>query len=81
MARSPAAVPVQNLAGGTANRGRVFRIGDTVMRPTAPYWPATHALLAHLAAAEFDGAPRVLSADASTEMLTAAPLSRRCHVL
>jgi Phosphotransferase enzyme family len=70
MARSLAAVPVQNLAGGTANRGRVFRIGDTVIRPTAPCRPATHALLAHLAAVEFDGAPRVLSADAGTEMLT-----------
>jgi len=71
MIPSPAAaVPVQNLAGGTANRGRVVRIGDTVIRPVAPCWPATHALLAHLAAAGFDGAPRVLSADASTEMLT-----------
>ncbi len=70
MARSPAVTPVHNLAGGTANRGHVIRVGDTVIRPTAPCWPATHALLAHLAAVDFDGAPRVLSADASTEMLT-----------
>jgi hypothetical protein len=70
VARNPAATPVHNLAGGTANRGRVFRVGDTVIRPTAPCRPATHALLAHLAAVGFDGAPRVLSADASTEMLT-----------
>src|ERR1700730_16040773 len=58
------------LAGGTANRGRVVRVGDTVVRPTAPCWPATHALLAHLAAAGFDGAPRVLGAGPATETLT-----------
>lgn len=67
---SQVAVPVQNLAGGTANRGRVLRVGDTVIRPIAPCWPATHALLAHLAAVGFDGAPRVLSAGPSTETLT-----------
>jgi Phosphotransferase enzyme family len=67
---SRAAVPVQNLAGGTANRGRVVRVGDTVIRPVAPCRPATHALLAHLAAAGFDGAPRVLSAGPNTEILT-----------
>ena len=58
------------LFGGTANRGRVLRIGDTVVRPVAPSRPATHALLAHLAAAGFDGAPRVLAAGAVTETLT-----------
>src|ERR1700761_2938486 len=50
------------LCGGTANRGRVVRVGDTVVRPAAPCRPATHALLRHLAAAGFDGAPRVLAA-------------------
>ena len=60
----------QALHGGTANRGRVVRIGDTVVRPTAPCRPATHALLDHLAAAGFDGAPRVISAGAVTETLT-----------
>jgi hypothetical protein len=60
----------QALRGGTANRGRVVRVGDTVVRPTAPYWPATHALLAHLAAVGFDGAPRVLGAGPVTETLT-----------
>ncbi len=60
----------QTLRGGTANRGRVVRVGDMVMRPTAPCWPATHALLDHLAVAGFDGAPRVLSADPATETLT-----------
>ena len=45
-------------------------MGDTVIRPIAPCWPATHALLAHLSAAGFDGAPRVLAVSPSTEMLT-----------
>jgi phosphotransferase family enzyme len=58
------------LSGGTANRGLVIRVGDTVRRPTAPCWPATHALLAHLSAAGFDGAPRVLAVNATTEVLT-----------
>lgn len=58
------------LSGGTANRGLVVRVGDTVLRPTAPCWPATHALLAHLRAVGFDGAPRVLGVSTSTETLT-----------
>jgi hypothetical protein len=58
------------MPGGTANRGLVHRIGDTVHRPVAPCQAATHALLAHLASAGFDGAPRVLAADAATETLT-----------
>src|ERR1700678_4575096 len=58
------------LPGGTANRGLVVRVGDTVRRPTAPCWLATHALLAHLAKVGFDGAPRVLAADATIETLT-----------
>lgn len=58
------------LCGGTANRGRVVRVGDTVVRPTAPCRTATHALLAHLAAVGFDGAPRVLAANPVTETLT-----------
>ena len=60
----------RTLSGGTANRGRVIRVGDTVVRPTAPCWPATHALLDHLAAVGFDGAPRVLAAGPVTEALT-----------
>jgi len=58
------------LCGGTANRGRVVRVGDTVVRPTAPRRPATHALLRHLDAVGFDGAPRVLSSGPVTETLT-----------
>jgi hypothetical protein len=58
------------LVGGTANRGLVVRMADTVVRPIAPYWPATHALLAHLDEAGFDGAPRVLRTGPSTETLS-----------
>jgi len=63
----PAVVP---LPGATANRGLVIRVGDAVLRPAAPCWRATHALLAHLAAAGFDGAPRALAVHADTEVLT-----------
>jgi hypothetical protein len=52
------------LPGGVANRGRVMRIGDTVRRPLRATSPATHALLRHLAAVGFDGAPRLLGIDA-----------------
>jgi hypothetical protein len=58
------------MPGGTANRGLVIRAGHVVRRPLAPSWAATHALLAHLAAVGFDGAPRVLTTDATTETLT-----------
>jgi hypothetical protein len=58
------------LPGGTANRGLVVRVGDTVRRPIAPCWPATHALLAHLSNVGFDGAPRVLAVGPGTETLT-----------
>ncbi|TMM06477.1 MAG: aminoglycoside phosphotransferase family protein [Actinobacteria bacterium] len=37
----------------------VVRVGETVRRTTGPWTPAVHALLQHLAAAGFDGAPRV----------------------
>jgi hypothetical protein len=60
----------QLLCGGTANQGRVVRVGDTVQRPTAPCARGPHALLDHLSAAGFDGAPRVLAADRVTETLT-----------
>ena len=58
------------LYGGTANRGRIVQVGDTVVRPTAPFRAATHALLAHLETVGFDGAPRVLAAGPVTETLT-----------
>ena len=51
------------LLGGTANRGQVVRVGDTVRRPQRPTGPATHALLRHLADVGFAGAPRFLGVD------------------
>ncbi len=62
------------LLGGTANRGKVVRVGDTVRRPQRPTSPATHALLVHLADIGFDGAPRFLGVDAQDrEVLTYIP--------
>lgn len=51
------------LLGGTANRGRVHRVGNTVRRPLRPTAPAVHALLRHLEEVGFEGAPRVLGID------------------
>jgi len=66
----PPAQDGQPLRGGTANRGLVVRVGDTVRRPAAPCQRATHALLDHLARVGFDGAPRVLSTGPETETLS-----------
>ena len=70
LVRQPTSLSPRTLPGGTANRGLVVRVGDTVLRPTAPFWQATHALLDHLSAVGFDGAPRVLAVNPGTEMLT-----------
>jgi hypothetical protein len=51
------------LAGGTANRGLVLRVGDTVRRPRPAAAAAVHALLQHLEKEGFDGAPRYLGED------------------
>ena len=51
------------LAGGMANEGQVVRVGDTVRRPQRSWSPATHALLRHLEAVGFEGAPRFLGID------------------
>jgi hypothetical protein len=62
------------LPGGTANRGLVVRVGDTVRRPCRPSSPATHALLRHLEAVGFDGAPRFLGLDVlGREVLSYVP--------
>jgi hypothetical protein len=58
------------LPGATANRGLVIHVGDTVHRPAARCWPATHALLTHLSAVGFDGAPRVIDVSGATEVLS-----------
>jgi Phosphotransferase enzyme family len=61
------------LNGGNMNGG-VVRVGDTVRRPAGPWTPAVHALLAHLHAAGFDGAPRPLGIDErGREILTFVP--------
>ena len=65
-------IPVADLLlpGGTAHAGRVTRRGATVRRPMGRYTRAVHALLAHLDAQGFTGAPRLLSTDGDTEVLT-----------
>ncbi|MEU5863227.1 MULTISPECIES: aminoglycoside phosphotransferase family protein [unclassified Nonomuraea] len=61
------------LQGGDVTDG-VVRVGDTVRRPVCPATPAVHALLRHLEAAGFGGAPRVLGTDGlGREMLTYVP--------
>ena len=49
------------LPGG--NVGGAIRVGATVRRPTGPWTPAVHALLAHLHSAGLDAVPRVLGFD------------------
>ncbi len=51
------------LLGGIANHGTVVRAGSTVRRPQRPTSAATQALLRHLTAVGFDGAPRFLGVD------------------
>lgn len=52
----------------------VVRVGRTVRRPVRPHTPAVHALLRHLEAVGFEGAPRVLGIDAGNrEVLTYLP--------
>jgi Ser/Thr protein kinase RdoA (MazF antagonist) len=61
------------LAGGNMTGG-VVRVGDTVRRPAGPWTPAVHALLEHLHAAGFRGAPRPLGLDErGREVLTYVP--------
>ena len=49
----------------------VVRVGDTVRRATGSWTPAVHALLRHLEARGFDGAPRALGFDdAGREVLS-----------
>jgi hypothetical protein len=58
------------LNGGNMNSG-VVRVGDTVRRPAGPWTSAVHALLDHLHAAGFHGAPRPLGLDGhGREVLT-----------
>jgi hypothetical protein len=60
------------LTGGNVSVG-VVRVGDTVRRPAGEWTPAVHALLDHLWAAGFRGAPRPLGFDEQgREVLTYA---------
>lgn len=55
----------------TRNEGGVVKVGDTVRRPTGPWTPTVHALLAYLHESGFDFAPRPLGIDeAGREVLT-----------
>lgn len=63
----------QVLAGGLGNEGLVVRVGDTVRRPTGPWTPGVHALLHHLEAVGFDGAPRVVAREGDVEILSFVP--------
>ncbi|MEU6711527.1 aminoglycoside phosphotransferase family protein [Nonomuraea sp. NPDC046802] len=61
------------LQGGDVTDG-VVRVGDTVRRPASSSTPAVHALLRHLEAAGFAGAPRVVGMDGlGREILTYVP--------
>jgi hypothetical protein len=57
------------LHGGTANRGRVFRVGATVHRPRGTHSEAVHTLLRHLEESGFAGVPRLVGGYGSTEVL------------
>jgi hypothetical protein len=62
------------LLGGTANRGLVVRVGDTVRRPLRASSAATHALLEHLDRVGFTGAPTLLGTDSQgREVLSYVP--------
>jgi len=62
------------LLGGTANRGLVVRVGNTVRRPLRPSSPAVHALLEYLDGVGFDAVPAFLGVDAQgREVLTYVP--------
>jgi Phosphotransferase enzyme family len=58
------------LVGGTANRGRVVKVGSTVRRPAGAHTPSVHALLHHLAHRGFARAPKVVGLVGDTEVLT-----------
>ncbi|MER7274151.1 phosphotransferase [Dactylosporangium sp. NPDC000244] len=51
----------RRMAGG--NTGGAVRVGDTVRRAAGRWTPSVHAVLRHLEAAGFDGAPRALGFD------------------
>ena len=58
MAEGPIGARERRLAGG--NLSKVSKVGSTVRRPAGPHTSAVHALLAHVRAAGFEGAPEPL---------------------
>jgi hypothetical protein len=61
------------LTGGTANYGRVIRIGDTVQRPLRPHTRSVHIVLQHLTERGFAAAPTVIGVEAHTEIVGYIP--------
>jgi hypothetical protein len=61
MAEGPIRAGERRLAGG--NLSKVSKVGSTVRRPVGPHTSAVHALLAHVRAAGFEGAPEPLGID------------------
>jgi hypothetical protein len=61
MAEGPIRARERRLAGG--NLSKVSKVGSTVRRPVGPHTSAVHALLAHVRAAGFEGAPEPLGID------------------
>ena len=64
------------MAGGLSS---VERRGDTVRRSSGDWTPAVHALLQHLRAVGFAGAPRPLGLEAGVEILTFVHGSAATH--
>ena len=58
-----ATAPEEETRFADGNTSEVVRVGETVRRAVGPWTPAVHALLRHLEAAAFDGAPRALGLD------------------
>lgn len=70
----PGGAESEVLTGGHANRGRIVRVGPTVHRPLRPEAAGAHALLRHLEAVAFAGAPRFLGVgEDGREVLTWVP--------
>jgi hypothetical protein len=57
------------VSGGRMTSGMARR-GDRLLRPMGSWSPAVHEYLRHLAAAGFDGAPRLLGVEGDREVLT-----------
>jgi hypothetical protein len=73
-------VKEQALSGGNVAES-VRRVGDTVRKPAGPWTPAVAALLTHLAAVGFSGAPRALGRDAQNRQVLDYIPGRPAHDL